>query len=265
MKAILILLLCCFIQQGCTSSQKKDLLFEDEFETFNTANWTKETHHPRWVNNELQAYSPEMVETGMDGDRSVLIITAKRCGDEIISGRINSKGKQSFPFSRVEASVKLPKTDGGLWPAFWMMGEEHNWPKCGEIDILEMGHSSGMKTGNSERHNNVAIHYGDTFRTHKQQYFADLAPHSLQDGEYHTFALNRTSDAITFLIDGDVFKTFEIPEGSEAHPYFQGDFFILFNLAVGGDFPEIRDISGLTALEDGEEVKMYVDWVRVSK
>ncbi len=276
MRKFLILLVCSGIMHACTSctadntpegeDPQTGLIFEDEFDTFNTSNWRKEAHDPGWVNNELQAYNVRMVDVGKDGDKSVLIITAKRDGDKIYSGRINSKGKQSFPFGKVEASIRLPETDGGLWPAFWMMGDNaHAWPKCGEIDILEMGHSDGIADGTSDRHVNVAIHYGETSAKHKQQYYAGLAAQNLQDGKYHTYTVERTSESITMSIDGRTFKKFSIPEGSEAHPYFQDNFYILFNLAVGGDFPDIKDVSKLTALKDGEEAKMYVDWVRFSK
>ena len=123
--------------------------------------WTKETHEPGWTNQELQAYDAAHVSVGKDGDKSVLILTAERKGNKIYSGRVNSKGKKSFKYRKIEASIKLPKTNGGLWPAFWIMGDnDKEWPQCGEIDIMEMGEQSGMAAGISEKQVNTAIHYG---------------------------------------------------------------------------------------------------------
>ena len=119
--------------------------FKDDFNFFDEKVWTKETHEPGWTNQELQAYDAAHVSVGKDGDKSVLILTAERKGNKIYSGRINSKGKKSFKYRKIEASIKLPKTNGGLWPAFWMMGDnDKEWPACGEIDIMEMGEQSGM-------------------------------------------------------------------------------------------------------------------------
>ncbi len=93
----------------------KDILFKDDFNFFDEKVWTKETHEPGWTNQELQAYDAAHVSVGKDGDKSVLILTAERKGNKIYSGRINSKGKKSFKYRKIEASIKLPKTNGGLW------------------------------------------------------------------------------------------------------------------------------------------------------
>ena len=127
----LFLLAAMIAPQACSSdrggtpalSEGKEFYFFDDFDTFDESVWTKETHEPGWVNQELQAYDPAYVTTGKDGDRSVLILTAERKDGKIFSGRVNSKGKMNFRLRKVEASIRLPKTDAGLWPAFWMMGD----------------------------------------------------------------------------------------------------------------------------------------------
>src|SRR5690606_25875298 len=84
-------------------------------------------------------------------------------GRSVTSGRINSQKKQFFKYGKIEASIKLPKTANGLWPAFWMMGNDYatvGWPACGEIDILEMGHSTGITKGTQDRYFNGALHWG---------------------------------------------------------------------------------------------------------
>ena len=115
------------------------VIFQDEFKTFNTSFWNKETHAAGWTNQELQSYDPSHVTVGKDGDKTVLILTAERKNGLIMSGRVNTKAKKSFKYGKLEASIKLPRTANGLWPALWLMGDNNKeWPACGEIDIMEM-------------------------------------------------------------------------------------------------------------------------------
>lgn len=268
--ALLLLLLVCALQQSCASEsvepeplpEKKplNLLFEDDFKTFDQTVWTKEIHEAGWTNRELQIYDAAHVSTGRDGDKSVLILTAERKGNTIYSGRINSKGKKNFKYGKIEASIKLPKTMGGLWPAFWMMGDNNKeWPQCGEIDIMEMGERSGMLEGTAEKQVNTAIHYGASAEAHEQQYHKANVSHSLQDGNYHTYTLDWDENSLTISVDNIKFHSFDISKNA----YFHDNFFLLFNLAVGGEFTGILNIDKLTALKDGQKVNMYVDWVRV--
>lgn len=123
--------------KGAATGTEEDVVFFDDFKTFDSSVWTKETHEAGWTNEELQAYSPEQVKVGKDGGRSVLMLTAEWKNGKIVSGRINSKGKKSFRYGTLSASIRLPKTADGLWPAFWMMGDNgKEWPACGEIDII---------------------------------------------------------------------------------------------------------------------------------
>lgn len=269
-KTIMLSLIAAALFASCSSDNNADfpnpepensVIFYDDFNTFDNASWTKETHEAGWTNQELQSYSPSQVTVGKDGDKSVLILTARRSNGRIVSGRVNSKGKKSFKYGKLEASIKLPATANGLWPAFWMMGDNNNeWPACGEIDIIEMGDAAGMADGTTESRVNTAIHYGPTAADHQQQYFAADTGINLQDGNYHTYTLIWDKDSIEILVDNKSFHTFDITENT----YLHDNFFILFNLAVGGTFTGITDMESITALREGEEAKMYVDWVRIS-
>ncbi|MDU1892511.1 MAG: glycoside hydrolase family 16 protein [Dysgonomonas sp.] len=268
---ILLLLSMCSMLQACSSSdeyiepeEQEKFLFKDDFDSFNENVWTKEIHEPGWVNNELQAYDPAYVSVGIDEGKSVLILTAERKGNKIFSGRVNSQGKKSFKYGKIEASIKLPKTANGLWPAFWMMGDnDKQWPQCGEIDIMEMGERNGIASGTSEVFLNTAIHYGDNVETHRQEFHAANVANSLQDGKYHTYTLDWDENNLTITIDNIKFHSFDISKVSGRSEYFQDNFYILFNLAVGGDFPGIHNINDITALKDGAKAYMYIDWVKV--
>ena len=119
----LFLLAALVAPQACSSdrsgtpalSEGEKLFFTDDFGTFDESVWTKETHEPGWVNQELQAYDPAQVTVGKDGDRTVLILTAEHRNGKIVSGRVNSQGKMNFRLRKTEASIRLPKTDAGLW------------------------------------------------------------------------------------------------------------------------------------------------------
>ena len=243
-------------------SKQWKLVFTEDFNTFDNSVWTKETHEPGWVNNELQEYIEECVSVGKDGDKTVLVLTAKREGDKFYSGRVNSKG--SFQYGKVESSIKLPKTANGLWPAFWMMGDnDKEWPACGEIDIMEMGEKAGIANNTTEAYINSAIHYGPDVEGHEQIFQTKTMEKSLQDGNYHVYSLEWNENELIVKVDDILIKTFNIGPDSGRFEYFNDKFYFLFNLAVGGDFPGITDPAQITALKDGEKAQMFIDWVKI--
>lgn len=271
-KVSLIITLLCGALTACSSDSDdsgiqvkpddpvENVLFFDDFSRFDNSVWTKETHEPGWTNQELQAYEPDQVKVGKDGSKSVLMLTAEWKNGRIVSGRVNSKGKKSFKYGTISASIKLPETANGLWPAFWMMGDnDKEWPACGEIDIMEMGDKEGIATGTASRRVNTAIHYGPTPASHEQQYHASAVSTDLQDGQYHTYTLTWDESKAIISIDDKPFHSFDIKD----NPYFHDKFFILFNLAVGGTFTGITDASGVTALKKGDKATMYVDWIKI--
>lgn len=268
-KLFFILILCLF-HQSCSSNEdivmpsETNLIFIDEFETFNTSIWNKEVREAGWTNNELQSYDDDHVSIGIDEGKSVLMLVAERVGMRIISGRINSQGKKNFKYGRIEASIKLPNLSNGLWPAFWMMGDnDKSWPTCGEIDIMEMGSQEAIACGKVGSMMNTAIHYGTDINGHRQEYFMNNVATNLQDGNYHVYALERSEYSLDIFVDDIKFHSFDISKASGRYDFFQDNFFILFNLAVGGDFTGIHDIDEVTALKDGEKAIMYIDWIKI--
>ena len=248
------------------------LYWSDEFDgpSLNTDWWTCETGRGSngWGNAELQYYTdrPENVDV-RDGK---LVITARKesyQGATATSARLITLGKVYFKYGYVTASIKLPKTANGLWPAFWMMGNDFKskgWPNCGETDILEMGHVGGINAGTQEKFLNGACHWGEPNHAYYGPSYTNS--YSVQDGQFHTFTCIWDENQIAMYIDLDT--------RPDAKPYFKmalkdfgdnefrKDNFILLNLAVGGNFPQIWDISQVTALSDGP-AEMEVDYVRV--
>jgi len=180
MRKILFLIL--FITYCSILFAQYKLVWQDNFDgsTLNGNNWRIEVNGDGGYNNELQYYEAANVAVGAEpvtGANCLKIIAQKETVHTnylATSGRINSIGKVSFKYGKIEARIKLPTTGNGLWPAFWMLGQDiysNNWPKCGEIDILEMGAAYGISNNIQSKYHSSALHYGESSSTHK---FVDL-------------------------------------------------------------------------------------------
>lgn len=259
------------------------LVWEDQFNdgALDESKWYIEVNGDGGGNQELQYYRAENISVGPDEDgNGCLIITARRenfNGKSFTSGRLNTSDRYEFTHGKVEASIKLPSTANGLWPAFWLLGADYDtngWPRCGEIDIMEMGNSGGISSGTQDRYFNGAAHWG-FYRDGAYPNYANSKTnsYSLQDGEFHLFTLIWDDNSLSMYLDMDKYPDnapyykMDINDTSDdwgTGHYFHHDFFIIFNLAVGGRFTGILNASGITALpQDGDEAKMYVDYVRV--
>lgn len=255
---------------GAVHAQDYELVWSDEFDdnTIGT-NWNVEVTNAPY-NNELEAYTsrPDNV-TIADGN---LVLTARRESYDsrsFTSGRVNSLHKVSFTHGKIEARIKFPKLANGLWPAFWMMGDDFdtvNWPKCGEIDILEMGMKEAIAHGTTATTVAGAIHWGGSISDHRQ-FSSGSKPvgQNLTDG-YHIFTCEWDDDYLKFYVDNDAtsYFTTSIKKGFTRSAYFHKPYFLIFNLAVGGDFTGITNPADITALpQAGSEAQMLVDYVRV--
>ncbi len=232
------------------------LVWQDEFdaETLNTNDWTHEigTGSNGWGNNELQYYRAENTTL----DDGYLIITAKKenfSGSAYTSSRIITKGKKEFQYGRIDIRARLPRGQG-IWPALWMLGNNIStvsWPKCGEIDIMEMIGGSGR-----EKTVHGTLHW-DNNGSHACT--CDKPGHSLASGtfadKFHVFSITWDETEIKWYVDDQLFNTINItPEGlSEFH----NEYFFIFNVAVGGNWPGNPDATTTFPQQ------MVVDYVRV--
>ena len=228
------------------------------------------------------------------------------------SARLNTHDKVTVEYGKVEARIAFPYTGNGLWPAFWMLGNnlaknlgnnddidkqkaelaKQNrvvWPKCGEIDICEMGHHYGIENGITDRYFNGACHWGESFNNGAYPNYGQFntAEYPVQ-GDFHLFTLIWTEDTIAMYLDQDKYPEVEPyfqlslrgKEVNEPGHYFNHPFYLVLNLAVGGFFPNMPaaekypevipmddpSFMKVTALpEDGTPAKMYVDYIRVFK
>lgn len=270
-------------QEGSGEDGGYRLVWQDLFDvpTLDESVWNIEVNGRGGGNKELQFYRRENVAITKEPNsgRSCLTLTARRepfGGKAFTSGRVNSNKKRAFTYGKIEASICLPSTANGLWPAFWMLGNNFNevgWPRCGEIDILEMGNHKGFDAGTQATYFNGACHWG----YHKGGSYPNYAkfshaPYSLQDGEFHLYTLIWNEEEICIYLDLDKIpsaqpyfsmKIVDVDDDLAAGHYFHHDFFILFNLAVGGNYTRIWEPENITAVPEGESVSMYVDFVKV--
>lgn len=272
-------------QDGTGETDGYKLVWQDLFDAneLNSQRWNIEVNGDGGGNNELQYYTDraENVRLGDDGKgNGCLILTAKKevyGGRQATSGRITSKNKIAFKHGKIEAAIKLPKTANGLWPAFWMMGNDYDqvgWPRCGETDIMEFGNATGIKNGTQDRYFNGACHWGQSWENHPNYAHAVTYQYSLQDDEFHIYTLIWDEEKVAMYVDLDKYPDAEpyyimtIPATNDTNSpgyYFHKENFILFNLAVGGNFPGIWDINQITALNEsnGYQASMYVNYVKI--
>jgi len=211
------------------------LVWSDEFDgtSLSQENWTYETGAGGWGNNEFQTYqSGNSNTTVADGK---LVIEAKEINGNYSSARIITRGKQSFKYGRVDIRAKLPQGQG-IWPALWMLGERFStvgWPACGEIDIMELvGHEPNRVHGTVHWQDNGShAHVGDNI-TLNSGTFSD---------EFHVFSIIWDSQQIKWYMNDNLFNTMNITDSELSE--FHDDFFFIFNIAVGGDWPGYSGIS----------------------
>ncbi len=242
------------------------LMWNDEFDgtELNRDDWNVELHEPGWVNAELQEYvdSEEniKVEDGNLVITPVQTTTTDEDGNTVYSytsGRVNTQNKHTFTYGMFEANVMVPEGKGYL-PAFWLMANDEGvygqWPRCGEIDIMEvMGQNTKKAMG--------TIHYGNP---HKEQ----QGSYTLEDGSfaegYHKFTCEWEPGKITWYVDGIKFHEatnwYSATEGASRISYpapFDQPFYIILNLAVGGSWVGYPEDAAFKA----EPYK--IDYVRV--
>ena len=240
-----------------------NLKWEDQFEgeSLNRDDWNVELHDPGWVNNELQSYvdSPENIYLQ---DGSLVLKPVENMNEDgsvsYTSGRINTQHKHDFKYGLFEARVKVPEGQGFL-PAFWMMPTDENlygqWPRCGEIDIMEV-------LGNNTDTSYGTIHYGNPHSESQGSYTLDEGSFS---EEYHVFDVEWEPGKISWYVDGKLIHTednwYSATEGQGEITYpapFDQPFYIILNLAVGGNWPGNPDDT-----TDIENSAYYIDYVKV--
>jgi beta-glucanase (GH16 family) len=235
------------------------IVFQDEFNdpAGTRVNQSKWTIDPGTGQNGEAEYYTNGDNAATDG-QGHLVMTARKetvGGRDYTSHRMNTGGKFTFQYGRVEARIKVPKGQG-FWPAFWMMGADfltgRPWPYNGEVDIMEVLGKDTF-TSYSTLHAPMYNGGGGYGGSYKAAGGADLS------NDYHTWAAEWDSKGIKYFLDGTqvFYASKETVENTRGAWVFDHPFYIILNLAVGGDWP--GPVDATTPFPS----QMLVDYVRV--
>ncbi|HXM97643.1 MAG TPA: glycoside hydrolase family 16 protein [Candidatus Dormibacteraeota bacterium] len=242
------------------------LVWSDEFNTANgsqpdTSKWVYDAGGDGWGNNELEYYTsrPQNAQI-QDGNLVITALKENYTGPggvtrNYTSARLKTQGLFAQAYGRFEARIKIPKGQG-IWPAFWMLGNDIGmigWPKCGEIDIMEnIGKEPGMVHGSLHGPSTTAStsDLTSTFALPAGQNFSD---------DFHLYAVEWDPTVVRFYVDANPYATFNSSQWPAGGKWvFDHPFFIILNVAVGGDWPGSPD-NGIFPQT------MLIDYVRVYK
>ena len=240
------------------------LTWSDDFNSINTATWNHEVGGGGWGNNEREYYTAgnnAFIQFDSQAGSNVLVLEARRDNPgnyncwygrcEYTSSRMNTSGKRTFQYGRIEARLKLPQTQG-IWPAFWMLGNDIGtvgWPASGELDIMEhVGFELNITHGAMHGPN-----YSGNTPFAGTNYLNERV-----DANYHVYAIEWNSTSVRWFVDGVQFYSVT---RSQVQGYgnwvFDHPFFVILNVAVGGGWPGSPDGSSVFPQ------RMYVDYIRV--
>jgi len=243
------------------------LVWSDEFNGKNgsqpdPSKWTYDIGGSGWGNHELEYYTNRRENARIENGN--LVIAARQepykapdgADFDYTSARLKTQGLFSHAYGRFEARIKLPAGQG-LWPAFWMLGDNFGsagWPKCGEIDIMEnVGKEPGINHG--------SLHGpSSTNATSDLTATITLPAGQALSNDFHVYAVEWEPDAIRFYLDANLYATFAAAQWPPGGTWiFDHRFFLILNVAVGGDWPGSPDDT-----TDFPQT-MLVDYVRVYK
>jgi beta-glucanase (GH16 family) len=195
--------------------------------------WNVRTEHAYKHNDEIQRYSEHDTISYRNNNNGICLKMHKHGGD-IKSAKLDTKGKMSFKYGYYEAEVELDKCyTKGLWPAIWFVGDHGgHWPNCGEIDLLEYvawnkdavygtlhgpGYSGGDALSSGGHKPNIELTKGK-----------------------HIIAMSWEPGRIKWYLNGK--KFYETSRDHlhnhrhGAHWVFDQSYYMIINLALGGNF-----------------------------
>ncbi len=243
------------------------LVWSDEFSSPDgsapdPSKWTYDTGGKGWGNTELECYTTRLQNAQINGGN--LVITAQQenapfvCSDgstnSYTSARLKTQGLFSQAYGRFEARIKV-SAGQGMWPAFWMLGKDittAGWPTCGEIDIMEnIGKEPDTVHGSLHGPSTTTRTSDATsiFTLPAGQAFAD---------DFHLFAVEWERGVGRFYVDSNLYATFTESQWPAGGTWvFDHPFFIILNVAVGGNWPGSPDSTTVFPRH------LLVDYVRV--
>jgi beta-glucanase (GH16 family) len=259
---IAVVALVCVMLAGTTRSARGEWtnVWSDEFDggAVDTSKWTYDTGGGGWGNNELEFYTSRTNNAYVSGGALHIRAQIENTNTyHYTSARLKTQGLYWKTRGMIEYRVRLPQ-GVGFWPATWMLGTNIasvGWPKCGEIDVMENKGTDAITVGGT-------IHYdsggNDVYQT--QSYNLPTPGDSVTN--FHTYAVQWYTNSIVWLVDNVPVKTWT-NWTSSLGPFpapFDRPFFLIMNLAVGGNYVGNPSQASIDPYMPGE---MVVDYVRV--
>ena len=235
------------------------LLWADEFDgpagtSPDPSKWTYDIGGHGWGNEQLEHNTDRTDNVRLSGDGVLEIVALEESyqSNAYTSGRIKTEGLFTFDYGRIEARIKVP-AGSGLWPAFWMLGDDFStvgWPDCGEIDILE--------TRGSEPRTVINTVHGPGYSAGDGVSNTTVLAEGSTASDFHTYAVDIDPEHIVWWVDDQRVHTVRVGDIPGGTPWaFDGPFFMILNVAVGGHFDGDPDATTVFPAE------MVVDEVRV--
>jgi hypothetical protein len=230
------------------------LTWSDEFNgtAVDNNNWNYETGGGGWGNNELEYYTNSTNNSYIS--QGCLVIEARKetiGNNNYTSARLTTQNKKQFTYGRIDIRAKLP-VSSGMWPALWMLGSDittNPWPKCGETDIMELiGTYPARVTG--------SVHWAQadgTSGTINNNFNLTSGDFSQK---FHVYSLLWKQDIIQMYVDDQLYMTARNTDITSGTWPFNNPSFLIFNVAVGGDWPGSPNSSTIFPQ------RMLVDYVR---
>ncbi|MBN1985052.1 MAG: glycoside hydrolase family 16 protein [Prolixibacteraceae bacterium] len=240
--------------QTQNSQKEYQLVWQDEFNYEGEPSpqkWNYDIGDHGWGNNELQNYTDSRANSFVK-DGVLTIRALKNNENHWTSARLVTKGKGDWLYGRFEVKAKLP-AGTGTWPAIWMLPTNWkygNWPKSGEIDIMEhVGYDYGKVHG--------TIHT-EAFNHSIGTQLGKAIDVENVDKQFHVYATEWTKDKIVWYVDGEEYYSVSNPDKSYKEWPFNIPFHLLLNIAIGGNWGGVEGIDPRLS-----EATMEIDYVRV--
>lgn len=244
-------------QAVTTSAAAPVLLAADEFDgpagsAPNPGIWRYDLGAGGWGNAELQTYTDSRRNAALDGAGNLVITAHREADGSYSSARLKSESTYTAQYGRIEARIRIPRGQG-IWPAFWMLGADIGqvgWPACGEIDVMEnVGYEPAIVHG--------TVH-GPGYSGGQGISAAYTAPSGAAFAdEFHVYGVDWRPGSITWTVDGVAYRTVTRADVGSAQWVFDKPFFVILNVAVGGNWPGSPDASTRFPQQ------MTIDWLRV--
>jgi beta-glucanase (GH16 family) len=227
------------VSPSLSHAQSWSVVWADRFDSGSTAvgaggNWTYDLGGNGWGNNELQCYRSALSNVWKsNGTLKIRALREAGCeGRSFTSARLKTQGIRSFgpgDSYPVKLSARLRGPNGqGLWPAVWMLGTNIGsvgWPACGEIDIMEHVNTAGNTWGTI--HWNGPSGYAS---------YTGATP-AVSFTAWNWYGVTWDRNQITWRVNGAQVGAANIQNNINSTEEFHRPFFLIMNLAVGGNWP----------------------------